>query len=183
VAVAFIENHWVKDRAVDMTGQTVNGCRVVERAPGAGRSARWRVIASCGHEVLITRDELLRRVREGRPDYECKTCRESRFAAIPEKKTCARCGAEKPAGEFYRRAERRGTPLQARCKACWNLPRLVDRVAEPIGCRVCFDQPWRRPVCGCKCGGQYEDEDLSIARHHAMSNAARWVFPDQDFGG
>jgi hypothetical protein len=178
MSVAFVQDHWVQDRAVDMTGQTINGCRVIERVASINRSARWRVEAACGHVVLLTRDEMLRRQREGLKPYVCNDCRRARAHEIPDKKVCSDCGVEKIADEFYRRSDRKNQ-LQSRCKGCWNLPRETDRVAEPIECGACCDQPWRRPHGGCKCGGAYAPEDMRIERYHAITgNGARWSFPD-----
>lgn len=181
MAIAFVVDHWVDSRAIDMTGQVINGCRVLERVDGVDRNARWRVIAACGHEALLTRDDLMWRVRHGCKDYFCRACVAlHRRKGGTNGKTCKKCGKHRMFRNYHRRSDS-SDGYQSRCKFCNKNGAETDRVAQPIECQECCDQPWRRPMGGCKCGGSHEPEDMRTMRYHVMTNnAGRWVMPNND---
>jgi hypothetical protein len=60
--------------AMEIAGQTINGCLVVERGPQYTRASRWYVIAACGHRAIIQGYELRRREKDGDLPYFCRPC-------------------------------------------------------------------------------------------------------------
>lgn len=182
----------------DLTGQVVNGCRVVGFAESRHGNAHWLVVAGCGHECVVSGNTLRRRHKFGFYSYRCMNCFLARLEAIdsasssrartpkktraaklkivspPGEKYCPNCEKSKPIGEFYRRKD---TPdgLQTRCKVCGNNgPCAVKgRKPDPIECRVCYDMPHRRSDGGCRaCGGAFADEDMRTVRYHIVTNSA-----------
>lgn len=183
-AAVFIDNHLYADRGIDMTGQTINGCLVLKRVLGMSKSARWWVMAACGHEALITRNAIRQRERNGSLPYFCQECSGKRVrpkrirAPLTVDKRCVKCGLSKARTEFHRMTDAHDG-LQSRCKACINNHRING--PSSIDCRLCMDLPWRRPLRGCRCGGHYEPEDMQTVRYHIMTgNVGKWdsCFPD-----
>jgi hypothetical protein len=60
--------------AMQISGQTLNGCKVIERAPQVGKASRWHIIAACGHPATIIGNELRRRHNAGILPYFCLPC-------------------------------------------------------------------------------------------------------------
>ena len=45
-------------KALDLTGYTFHGCRVLSRAPNKGRQVRWYCECECGNEFIATRAQI-----------------------------------------------------------------------------------------------------------------------------
>jgi len=65
----------------DLTGRSLAGCLVLDRAPNVSGNARWRVRAACGH-VLVVEGIALRAAEKAGRMVRCPPCRARRPGTV-----------------------------------------------------------------------------------------------------